>query len=76
VQPRSSTHARDDDHAEPLLVCRNQRRDGKHRLHVELVTSAHREFAPPALTDETITVSGIGPLPQLPDCPRAPRAMP
>jgi hypothetical protein len=49
---------------------------GKHRLHVELVTSAHREFAPPMLTDETITVSGIGPLPQLPDCPRAPRAMP
>jgi hypothetical protein len=49
---------------------------GEHSLRAELVTSAHREFAPPVLTDETITVSGIGPLPQLPGCPPAPSATP
>lgn len=44
---------------------------GEHSLRAELVTSAHREFPPPVLTDETITVSGIGPLPQLPGCQRS-----
>jgi hypothetical protein len=49
---------------------------GKHTLRVELVTSAHRAYAPPVLTDETITVSGVGPLSQPPDCPAAPVAKP
>jgi hypothetical protein len=42
---------------------------GEHSLRVELVTSTHREYAPPVLTDETITVSGVEPLSQPPDCP-------
>jgi hypothetical protein len=41
---------------------------GTHILRAELVTSAHLEYAPPVLTDETITVSGLGPLAQAPDC--------
>ncbi len=35
---------------------------GTHALRVELVTADHRAYAPPVLTEETITVSGIGPL--------------
>jgi hypothetical protein len=42
---------------------------GTHTVRVELVTSTHRAFAPPVLTDENITVSGIGPLSPPPDCP-------
>jgi hypothetical protein len=49
---------------------------GEHSLRVKLVTSAHREFAPPVLTEESITVSGTGPLLQLPNCPHAPSATP
>jgi hypothetical protein len=41
---------------------------GEHIVRVELVTSAHREYAPPVLTDETLTVPGVGPLSQPPDC--------
>jgi hypothetical protein len=42
---------------------------GTHTVRVELVTATHRAFAPPVLTDETIVVSGIGPLSPPPDCP-------
>lgn len=35
---------------------------GQHTLRVELVTSDHREFAPPVLTDENVDVVGIGTL--------------
>ena len=35
---------------------------GTHTLRVELVTSDHRAYAPPVLTEETITVAGLGPL--------------
>jgi hypothetical protein len=49
---------------------------GMHTVRVELVTSAHRAFAPPVLTDETITVSGIGPLSPPPDCPPAASSTP
>jgi hypothetical protein len=41
---------------------------GEHMVRVELVTSAHREYAPPVLTNETITVSGVGPLSEPPNC--------
>lgn len=41
---------------------------GTHLLRAELVNSAHLEYAPPVLTDETITVVGIGPLAAAPDC--------
>jgi hypothetical protein len=44
---------------------------GTHAVRVELVTATHRAFAPPVLTDETITVSGIGPLSEPPACPQA-----
>jgi hypothetical protein len=43
--------------------------NGEHSLRVELVTSAHQAYAPPVLTDETVTVSGVGPLSPPPDCP-------
>jgi hypothetical protein len=33
--------------------------DGQHTLRVELLTLDHREFAPPVLTEETVTVSGV-----------------
>ncbi len=33
---------------------------GEHTLRVELVNSAHRQYAPPVLTEETITVAGYG----------------
>ncbi len=42
---------------------------GSHTLRAELVTSQHREYAPPVLTDVTVTVTGIGPLGTAPDCP-------
>ncbi len=45
---------------------------GTHTLRVELVTTDHRAYAPPVLTDETITVSGLGPLATAASCP-APR---
>lgn len=45
---------------------------GEHRLRVELVTSAHQAYAPPVLTDESITVAGVGPLSPAPDCPAPP----
>jgi hypothetical protein len=32
---------------------------GEHTVRVELVTSAHREYAPPVVTDQTIAVSGV-----------------
>lgn len=41
---------------------------GAHTLRVELVTADHRAYAPPVLTDEFITVSGIGPLAAPPGC--------
>jgi hypothetical protein len=41
---------------------------GEHMVRVELVTAAHREYSPPVVTDETITVSGVGPLTPPPDC--------
>jgi hypothetical protein len=43
---------------------------GEHTLRVELVTSTHREFAPPVLTDETVTVSGYGAPTAPPACTR------
>jgi hypothetical protein len=49
---------------------------GEHSLRVELVTSAHQAFAPPMLTDETVNVSGVGPLSPPPECPAAPVATP
>jgi hypothetical protein len=49
---------------------------GRHRLRVELLTSAHREYAPPVLTDETISVSGVGPLSPPPGCTLAPAGSP
>jgi hypothetical protein len=33
--------------------------DGEHTLRVELVTLDHREYAPPLLTEETVTVAGV-----------------
>jgi hypothetical protein len=50
---------------------------GEHTLRVELVNSAHREYAPPVLTDETVTVAGYG-APEAPpaDCPTAPASTP
>ena len=42
---------------------------GHHTLRAELVSSQHREFAPPVLTEESITVSGVGPLPSAAACP-------
>lgn len=47
--------------------CR-QRRGGSHTLRAEVVTSDHREYAPPVLTDETVTVSGPGTLGAVPEC--------
>lgn len=41
---------------------------GTYTLRVELVTTKHIEYAPPLLTDETITVTGVGPLASVPDC--------
>jgi hypothetical protein len=41
---------------------------GTHTLRVELVTTDHRAYAPPVLTDAEITVSGIGPLAHAPGC--------
>jgi hypothetical protein len=41
---------------------------GEHTLRVELVTTAHREYAPPLLTDETVTVGGVGVLTAPPGC--------
>jgi hypothetical protein len=41
---------------------------GHHTLRVELVTGQHMEYAPPVLTDETISVSGIAPPPSAPGC--------
>jgi hypothetical protein len=49
---------------------------GQHVVRVELVTSAHREYAPPVLTNETITVSGVGPLSEPPACPPATSSTP
>jgi hypothetical protein len=49
---------------------------GQHVFRVELVTSAHREYAPPVLTNETITVSGVGPLSEPPACPPATSSTP
>jgi hypothetical protein len=49
---------------------------GQHIVRVELVTSAHREYAPPVLTNETITVSGVGPLSEPPACPPATSSTP
>jgi hypothetical protein len=43
---------------------------GEHTLRVELVTSAHREYAPPLLTHETVTVAGYGAPTSPPVCPR------
>jgi hypothetical protein len=43
---------------------------GEHTLRAELVTSTHREYAPPVLTDETITVSGVGVASAPPECQR------
>jgi hypothetical protein len=41
---------------------------GEHTLRVELVTSNHREYAPPVLTDETVSVTGAGALTTPPAC--------
>ncbi len=41
---------------------------GTHTIRAELVTTNHIEFAPPVLTDETISVSGLGPLASPPGC--------
>ncbi|HEX4580156.1 MAG TPA: hypothetical protein VH498_09170 [Candidatus Dormibacteraeota bacterium] len=41
---------------------------GEHTLRVELVTTSHREYAPPLLTDETVTVGGVGVLTTPPGC--------
>lgn len=50
---------------------------GEHTLRVELVNSAHRQYAPPVLTDETVTVAGYGaPAAPPPDCPTAPASTP
>jgi hypothetical protein len=49
---------------------------GEHTLRAELVTTAHRQYAPPVLDDQTFRVSGSGPLTQPPDCPRTPGATP
>lgn len=50
--------------------------NGEHSLRVELVTSAHQAYAPPVLTDETVTVSGVGPVSPPPDCPVSPVTAP
>lgn len=44
---------------------------GRHSLRAELLTSAHRAYAPPVLTDVAIIVSGVGPLAPPPGCPAA-----
>jgi hypothetical protein len=49
---------------------------GEHTVRAELVTSAHREYAPPVVTEETIAVSGVGPLSPPPDCSGAPAGTP
>jgi hypothetical protein len=41
---------------------------GEHTLRVELVTTAHREYAPPLLTEETVSVGGVGVLTTPPGC--------
>lgn len=41
---------------------------GSHTLRAEVVTSDHREYAPPVLTDELVTVSGPGTLGAVPEC--------
>ena len=41
---------------------------GTYTLRAELVTTRHLEFAPPVLTDETITVAGVGTLAPAPPC--------
>jgi hypothetical protein len=49
---------------------------GQHSVRVELLTTAHREYAPPVLTTETITVSGVGSPAEPPACPPAPSSAP
>ena len=41
---------------------------GQHLLRVELVTRDHRAYAPPVLTDATVTVTGTGSLTPPPGC--------
>jgi hypothetical protein len=41
---------------------------GEHTLRVELVTMTHHEYAPPVLTDETVSVGGAGVLTTPPEC--------
>lgn len=41
---------------------------GEHALRVELVTSSHHEYAPPVLTDENVSVGGVGVLTAPPEC--------
>jgi hypothetical protein len=41
---------------------------GQHLLRVELVTADHRAYAPPVLTDATVTVTGVGTLTPPPGC--------
>jgi hypothetical protein len=41
---------------------------GEHILRVELVTSSGHEYAPPVLTDENVSVGGVGVLTTRPEC--------
>lgn len=41
---------------------------GEHTLRVELVTTTHHEYAPPVLTNETVSVGGTGTLTTPPEC--------
>ncbi|MDQ6847442.1 MAG: hypothetical protein M3019_07660 [Candidatus Dormibacteraeota bacterium] len=41
---------------------------GTYTLRAALVTTKHLEYAPPVLTDETITITGVGALAPAPDC--------
>jgi hypothetical protein len=43
---------------------------GVHTVRAEILTSDHREFQPPLLTERQVVVSGTGPLPAAAACPR------
>ena len=49
---------------------------GRHLLGVQVLTSGHVVYSPPAVVEQAVTVSGTGPLPQAPPGPAQPPATP
>jgi hypothetical protein len=43
---------------------------GTHDLRVDVLTSEHRAYDPPVEVDVHVAVTGVGPLPANPSCPR------